>query len=314
MRVLRTFPLIGTAACLCLLLAGIPSAQASDRTISFDVEISQQAINRFIASQTFPHLYGEYFDPKWGSIEYEVWITTPTVTLGTNSAKVSFTLTAWTSLWGTVVIPVNPSITIPSGAISTSQVYAVMVNFPDFINGNPNLQPWLKSIIISGYNSLQLTTYPTRILDQANSVVPNTVDAQVIDFGLAWAALPQKLKFTVSAIVRANPPTFAGQWLKRGPYLLSVRFGANVASTVKRITVHWGQGSEVYRNENANFSVSKGGYTAQIDVGGYYSTAVYYVTVLFGSNNGQYLRRYALSFNTATYNTWFAMTQTNAID
>jgi hypothetical protein len=311
MRVLRVLSI--PAACIVLLLAATRCAQASDRTISFDVEVSQQAINRFIAAQTFPHLYDEYYDGKWGIIEYEVWITTPVVTLNTNSATVSFTLTAWTSLWGTVVIPVNAAITIPSGAIALSQVSAVMVNFPTFINNNPNLQPWLRSVIIAAYNGMQFTTFPSRILDQANSVVPTTIDAQVIDFGLAWAALPQKLKLTVSAVVRANPPTFSGQWMKRAPYQGSIRFGANVSSNIKRVLVHWGTGSELYRNEGLDVPIAKGGNSVQIDLSGL-SVTTYYVTVLFGSNNGQYLRRYAFIFNTATYNTWFGMTPTNGID
>jgi hypothetical protein len=310
---IRIFSLRQWAVFFGLMFLIVLTVSAGTRTISCDVEISQSAINRFISAQTFPRLNGSYFDPKFGELEYDISITKPIVSLDINSATVSFTITAVAD-GATYVLPVNTSITIPSGALTLSQVYAVLVNFPNVINTNFYYVPaWVRNLIISGYSNMQLATYPSKLIDYANSAVPQFLDIQVTDIGLSWAALIGKLKFTISAVVNANPPTFNGQWMKRGPWLLSLRFGSNVASTVKRVLVHTGLPQEIYRNETLELPISKNGSSVQIDLSGI-SVTTYYITVLYGSNYGQYLRRYAFTFNTATYYTWFPMTLTASID
>ncbi len=96
--------------------------------------------------------------------------------------------------------------------------------------------------------------------------------------------------------------------MKRGPWLLSVRFNGSVATSIKQVYIYNDQGQTVYNNTNLNSSISKGGYSSQIDMG-YIAVANYVVVVLFHSQYGEYARLYQFTFNTATYNTWFSAGQ-----
>lgn len=101
--------------------------------------------------------------------------------------------------------------------------------------------------------------------------------------------------------------------MKRGPWLLSIRFGASVATTVKQVTVYNGAGIQIYSNTSLNLAIDKGGISGQIDLSNIAVTS-YYVTVLFHSSYGEYARVFAFIFDTATYNTWFNSSQTASLN
>ncbi len=136
---------------------------AQDRNISADLQINASAINRYIASQTFPTLSGTA-----SGYSYSISITTPVVQLSTNSATVQFTIMANTSA-GNYSYTVQPTFTIPNLSVSLSQIIAVIQSFDNIINNRSDIPSWLKPIIINGYNNLNLMVYPSKILDYANS-------------------------------------------------------------------------------------------------------------------------------------------------
>ncbi|MDP2302828.1 MAG: hypothetical protein Q8N03_10450 [Ignavibacteria bacterium] len=282
-------------------------APAQTRTVSSTVQITSTAINRFIAAQTFPTLNGSA-----SGYTYSISIAEPTVQLNTNSAAIQFTINANTSA-GNYSIKVQPTITIPNLSVTVSQIIATLQQFDVLINSRPDIPSWLKSVIINGYNSLNLVIYPSKLIDYANSAVPDFVNIQVTDIGLTFTVVPDAITFTLTATVLGAPPVFTAQWLKPEAYKCKIRFGGNVATTIKQVRVYNLLPAEVYKNENLNLSISKDGYSTEINMN-ISSVATYYIVVLFHSEYGEYSRKYWFTYNTATYNTWFDATQSNAIN
>ena len=281
---------------------------SQSRTISASVQVTATAINRFISAQTFPTLNGSA-----SGYTYYITITSPVVQLNTNSATVQFTIQANTSA-GNYTFNVQPTITIPNLSVTVSQIIATLQGFGDMIYSRTDIPSWLKPVIISGYNNLNLVMYPSKLIDYANSAVPDFINIQVTDIGVSFTVAPGAMTFTLSVVAQGTPPVFTAQWMKRGVGQLSVRFGGNVATMVKQVRIYDVNSTEVYRNDNLNISVPNDGYCVQIDPTSYISVTTYYISVIFHSPYGQYARRYYFSFNTATYNTWFPTTLGSSIN
>lgn len=282
---------------------------ATNRTISIDLELTSDGINRYIAGQTFPTLNGT----APGGQTYTITISPPLVQFSPGSAKVQFTIKAITSV-GTFSYTVEPTILIPSTSISTSQVNAFLQGFDGLINSIEEIPSWLKPIIINGYNNLNLVVYPSKLIDYANSMIPDYLKIQVVDISFSWAALEGKLKFTLAVVVEGSPGIYTAEWLKPGPYEIRFRFGADVASNVKMVRFYALNGSEIWRNDNLNWSIPKGGHSQEHYISCCISVGSYYMTVFFTSPYGQYVRNYYFTYNTATYNVWFPMTLGSSIN
>ncbi len=269
------------------------------RTISASVQVTATAINRFIAAQTFPTLNGSASE-----YTYNVFITNPVVQLNTNSATVQFTIQANTSA-GNYTFNVQPTITIPNLNVTASQIIATLQAFESLINLRTDIPSWLKPVIVSGYNNLNLVIYPSKLIDYANSTVPDFITIQVTDIGLALSVTPGIMTFTISAVVQGTPPSFTAQWMGTGGGFVSIRFGSSVATTVKQVKVYSSVPQEVYANTNQNLPISKGGYSTQINISNYLSVGQYYIVVVFQSPIGEYLRRYGLPFGLRNNNIWY---------
>lgn len=271
------------------------------RAVSIEYQINASTINRFIASQTFPTLTGTY-----SSYSYNISITPPVVQLNTNSATVQFTIIANTSI-GNYSFTVQPTFTIPNLDVSLSQITAIIQQFDTIINNRSDIPSWLKPIIIAGYNNLDLTIYPSKLLDYANSMIPNWADIHVTDIGVSFAVIPNAIDFTFTPTILGTPPSFSCQWLKPRPQLMYLRFNSTVATTIYQVGVYNSLGKQVYQNLNLNSDISKDGTSSQIGIG-YLATGNYYIYVLFHSDKGEYARYYYLSYDTDNYNTWFTAT------
>ena len=277
------------------------SILGQDRIISAEVQITATAINRFISAQTFPTLNGTIRE-----YTYSITITKPIVQLNTNSASVQFIIQANTNV-GNFTFNVQPIITIPNLSVSTAQIIAVLQGFDDLINSRSDIPEWLKPIIINGYNSLNLVAYPSKLIDYANESVPDFMDVQVTDISLSLIVAPGLLKFTLAATAHGTPPLFQIQWMLPQAHHLSFRFKGSVATTVNKVTIYDNNGYQMYRNENLNYPIIKGGISDQIDISNTVSGNKYYVSVLYISTHGEYRRLYAILDYTGQYNTWFTV-------
>lgn len=310
---------------LFLLLATQAVAKADERTISINVEITQTAVNRFIAGQAFPAP-----SVSVGGTTYTLTIARPesgefpTVTFANGSTTLQFTLKATTQSGTTAYsIPVSLSIAVPTGTLSTSNVTAFLQGFNTFIDAQ-NLPQEIKNAAKAAYNNLGLTMYPTALLSNANGFAPSGYDIIVNNIGLSSQGTNNgKLTLGIQVKATGNAPDFIGE--RRG-YTVNVngsparrcqlRFNSNIATTVKELLVAQDVGGQVLFNSTSlNVPVPKGGFSnaASIDFFGVSGgTVICRVKVLFLSDFGQYSIEYTFNM-TNSNDDWAQMSVANRL-
>lgn len=169
------------------------------RALPVHYQLTSEAINRYLVSQTYPTLSGSI-----SGYTYSISITKPFVQLNPNSATVQFTIQANTSI-GNYIFTVQPTFSIPNLSISLSQITAAIQQFDGIINARTDIPSWLKPIIINGYNNLNLMVYPSKLLDYANAQLPIWADIQVTDISISFAVIQDALDFTFTPTVQGTP-------------------------------------------------------------------------------------------------------------
>jgi len=308
-----------TFGLLLLFLAAQASVKADERTISINVEITQTAVNRFIAGQNFPTP-----TVSVGATTYTLSIARPesgefpTVTFANGSATLQFTLKVTTQSGATAYsIPVSLSIAVPTGTLSTSNVTAFLQGFNAFIDAQ-NLPQEIKNAAKAAYNNLGLTMYPTALLNNANNAVPSYLDIVVNSIGISsQGANNGKLTLGLQVKATGNAPDFLGE--RRGYTVstssgaarrLQLRFKSNVATMVKELLVtRAGTGQVLFNSTSLAVPVPKGGYSnaSAIDFWGLFGgTVPCLAKVLFISDFGQYSIEYSFNMTDSNDN-WAQM-------
>jgi hypothetical protein len=63
---------------------------------------------------------------------------------------------------------INPTFSIPQSSISTAQVTAFLLDLPDKVN-SLSIPDWLKTVLVSTYNTYEPWLYPSKLLNQISS-------------------------------------------------------------------------------------------------------------------------------------------------
>lgn len=270
---------------------------ATPRNVSAQVQINATAINRFLAAQTYPQLSG-----TGSGGTYNISMSTPVVQISPGSAMVYITFIA-SAGGSTYTIPVQPTITIPNLSVSTSSIIARLQEFEGWINSRTDIPAWLRQIIISGYNDLDLTMYPSKLIDYANSLVPEFVDIEVSDIGLTFSAIEDALQFTLTSTVEGNPPVYYVEWNRIYSNNVYLRFKSNVATEVKQVRVFEDLGAS-WENNSLSVAIPKNGSSEELNIG-VWSNIYVKIRVLYHSIYGDYMREYEASFlgSSATWHT-----------
>lgn len=166
------------------------SSLLAQRTVSMNFDLYQNAANNIIAIEgNFPLIYSG----NVGGNSYYFELEQPTVEFNQNFMKMIALLRINTTPTGYLELELRPSIYV-NYEISTDNVTAFLENFPNYINNNfPQIPQWVKDKIIEHYQSLQLTMYPAKILDYAESYIPNFLDIEVSNIIFSVQSVPNKL-------------------------------------------------------------------------------------------------------------------------
>lgn len=277
---------------------GDGKTDATTRTIYTHLDLTEIGMNRFIATQSFPPVSGTFPGTK---ITYTASISRPYISVRPNVLRASFTIYVSTSENNHYVIPVSPYLTYDLSYIYLSDIRAWFINFPELIN-NLNIPEMVKVMIIDQFNMLNLVIYPGKIINEANYLVPPYLNLWISDFIIGSQCMDRVLRLTLGVEVNAEPPYFNCQWLKRGPWMLSLRFYSGVETTLRKLKI-WDV-EDGWEND-INIFMNKGTWTGQIDYPNPASVTTYFIIGVFSSPFGEYVRKWSLGFNTATYMTWF---------
>lgn len=255
------------------LLFLVPSYLYAQRTVSMNFDLYQNAANNIIAMEgNFPIIYSG----NVGGNSYYFELEQPTVEFNLNYMKMIAVLKINTTQTGYLEIEIHPSIYV-NYQLSTDNVTAFLENFPNYINTTfPEIPQWIRDKIIQHYQSLQLEMYPAKILDYAESYVPDFLDIEVSNIGFSVQSLIGKLQIEISFEVTGIAPFYQCYTYNH----IYVKITSNVRVDIKRLTLGNILG-EVYYDYNGTTEIQKDG-EAIFNVYNSNNSAI--------SQNGRYIR------------------------
>lgn len=223
----------------------------AQRTVSMNFELYQNAANNIIAMEgNFPLIY-------FGNIgvwSYYFELEQPTVEFYQNSMKMTAVLKINTTPTGYQEIEIQPSIYV-NYSLSTDNIIAFLDNFPNYINANFSWIPQeIRNKIIEHYQNLELEIYPAKIIDYAESFIPDFLSIEVSNITFSLQSIPGKLQIGISFIVTGISPYYQCYTFNHS----HVKIKSNVKVDIKRLTLFEVTGT-VYYDFNGTMPIQKGG-------------------------------------------------------
>jgi hypothetical protein len=275
---------------------------AQERTSTISVELTESAVNRFLASRSYSSI-----DTVASGNRVRLSITTPQITLSNSTIGVSFTINANVGNQS-FSFPVNPSIQIPNNAISVRDVSAFFQNFPSYINSNSSIPNWLKPVIITAYQNTELPLYPGRLIMAQNNLVPANMSLSISSIEVSGAVSNGKLRLNASVTARGIPPDirfrFQGVTFQGGGEGIRYKFWSNVSTIVRHIKIYLIDGTLAAESEFPimNIPIPKNGEssvnTAELPVS---ANRIYLASIEFESPFGHYFREYLMVVEGSQY-------------
>lgn len=264
----------------------------AQRTISLNFDLYQNAANSIISIEGyFPLIYSGTV----GGSSYYFELLQPTVEFNQSFMKMVVVLKMNTTPTGYLELELQPSIYV-NYSLSTDNVTAYLQNFPNYINSTfPQLPQWVRDKIIEHYQSLHLEMYPAKILDYAESFIPNSLAIEISNIGFSVQSLIGKLQIVITFVATGIQPYYQCYTYNRA----LVKIISNVRVDVKRLTLVGALG-DTYYDFNGTMSIQKNG-EAIFHVGHPQNTANMqsgrFIRVLLQSDiRGTFLRRYNASY------------------
>jgi hypothetical protein len=228
------------------------SSLFAQRTVSMNFDLYQNAANNIIAMEgSFPLIYSG----NVGGNSYYFELEQPTVEFNQSFMKMIAILKINTTPTGYLELEIQPSIYV-NYSLSTDNVTAFLQNFPTYINSTFSQIPqWIRDKIIEHYESLQLEMYPAKLLDYAESFIPNFLAIEVSNISFSIQSLPGKLQIIIGFDVIGIQPSYQCYTYNK----TNVKITSNVRVDIKRLTLISGATGETYYDFNGSVSIEKGG-------------------------------------------------------
>jgi|GEM_PF-6505522 len=184
------------------------SSRGGNHTVSTTIEVTQTAINRYLNTQ-----YNAAGFPKTISVSggYTISLALPNILLSTDNAKLQMVFDVWQGSTLLYHFTIQPSVNIPSNQISASSIQAFLTNLQSSLDGVSGLPSWVKTNIMSNFNTRGWTMYPSKLLDTLSSqwFKKRGLSITVNDLALGWQVTTGALKLVVSIPMTATAPTFS---------------------------------------------------------------------------------------------------------
>lgn len=289
---------------LLLIVAPIASVVPvmSQQTITGTFEVDESAVNGFIAIQYSQPSFPREFSGSIGGFTYRLLLGQPRVEFVPNFMRMRAHLRAETNI-GNFDWDITPSIYI-NNSISLEDVVALLQNFPQYVNTYlANAPQWLRDVIIQHYQDLNLLVYPGKILEFAESFVPEFLAIEVSNIGLdPIVSMQGKVSITAFLTVTGIQPWYPGYTMNRN--FFKVR--SNVRVTVTNVTFYNASLGITFWDWSGNVSIPKNGETTfqfhcseqyGDDCSGQANTqSGRRIKVLFQSERGRFLHIYAADY------------------
>lgn len=253
-------------------------------------EIDQEAVNRILLidyNRSAVHFSGSY-----QGFSYDLQLETPEVRFTPGYMHLNATLTAGTSV-GSFEWTLTPSIVVDYD-VSLDDLRGVITAFDAWVQANLTGAPaWLKDVVIQHYENLELTMYPSKILDYATSLIPGTVDIDVVDIdGFNIEAQEGKLQIGIHISVIGTPPYFTAETYGK----TQMKMSSNIDVTIDKVDMVLGLGQLSIFTDNTDRQIPANGSFTYNSSHGYDMTGQGYATrfwrVILKNDHNVFVRIY----------------------
>jgi|GEM_PF-5099955 hypothetical protein len=289
------------ASCMILLSA---NSLAGDHTVSTTIEISATGINRFLNAQYNATGFPRSVTVAYNGTNYTLALTLPQIILTQNNAALKMIFDVTSGSTSIYHFTANPSINIPSEQINAAQVQAFLTDLPAQLNSISAIPQWVRDAVIANYNSLGITIYPSKLIDQVNTSWFSQVSIDVVSpyFALGWQVSDGLLSLVVTTYLDAEAHKI-GVALIQDATGTSIGIQSNFQLTVKEALLYQIDGNTPLASVQPNSVIEKEIPTSfSIGQLGLPTTEVYlfYAVYVNSSSNGiktWYSREYKLMVN-----------------
>lgn len=230
--------------------------QGETFNITFEFNQSEAALNTLFRAHVFPHPIGVY-----GDNDYNIYLWEPSVNIESNSVIFNFTVFADITIGSETIqyiFPFSLPLEIPTGELSIQGLITQLEGIPDVINALNGPQ-WVKDIIITEYEDLELLLYPNSLLEAANENIPENWDININDFGITPSIDGDILTFTLFTEILSNPLTLITQYYA-GYANITFQFNPNVPVVIIGYKITSQMGSYAQWDDNLNLSLAANTY------------------------------------------------------
>lgn len=278
---------------LLLIIISTMSLYAGDHSFSVNFELTQTAINRALAQQ-----YNQLNFPRTVSgnvsafgITYTIYLSRPFIDLLSGSVRVNMPIRVESNVGNFDGLNINPTISIPQSSISTAQVTAFLLDLPDKVN-LLSIPDWLKTVLVSTYNSYEPWLYPSKLLNQISSPFLNQRRVNINSMTLGWSVSSDKLTFTITTSVNSYlPQLWAALDVRSGSNPDYTRILSNIEVTVAEVIVE--AGGYIQWHGYPNVTCPKGQAISIYMGNDIFLSSSYNMKVIYRINETFYVREYA---------------------
>lgn len=222
---------------LCLCVSQLFAEENSTNyTVSTTVEVTETAINRFLQKQYNDNVIPQTVIRSLDGVTCTLNLVLPRISLLQNAMQLHMEINIISNI-GNASIVIDPTVNTPSWSISLTSISSTIANLTTVVNAL-SLDSRLKSAIITAYNSLNLTMYPSKLVKQINNDLFAQKSINLIDpvFSVQTAVVPGVIRFTLSTYLSSSTPnfkTFVGGYEGDD----HIFFTSNLQVTVKEIII-----------------------------------------------------------------------------
>lgn len=225
-----------------LFMYGSTLLYSSVQSTSIQFVQTEESLTSLLKTEVWPRPIGFY-----GGDPYEVYAWNPSLDISQQTLTLNFVFIADYEINEVPIykeIPISIDLEINALTLSISGVSVLLEGISSQIQ-NSALPAWLKSILISQYEGLELTIYPQKLLDEINDQIPSSIDFTITDISTTILDLQVgKLVWTLEIEYIINAPWLEAEMQFDGCNYI-VRLTSNVVHSVRKIRLVTISGSTV---------------------------------------------------------------------
>jgi len=175
--------------------------------------------------------------------------------------------------------------------LSTTQVTAFLLDLPDKVN-SLSIPGWLKTVLVSTYNSYEPWLYPSKLLKQISSPFLNQRRVNINNITLGWSVSTDKLTFRITTSVNSNlPQLWAALDIRSNSNPDYTRILSNIEVTVTEVIIE--AGGYIRWHGYPNVTCPKGQAISIYMGNDIFLSSTYIMKIIYKINETFYVREYA---------------------